>query len=57
MSNPSEAPTQALDHVLLPENAVDVEVDAPAGGEQWAAISDHLPVTVRFTLPGGTTGV
>jgi endonuclease/exonuclease/phosphatase family metal-dependent hydrolase len=50
MSNPSEAPTQALDHVLLPESAHDVEVDAPAGGEQWAAISDHLPVTVRFTL-------
>jgi endonuclease/exonuclease/phosphatase family metal-dependent hydrolase len=57
MSNPSETPTQALDHVLLPENAVDVEVDAPAGGEQWAAISDHLPVTVRFTLPGATSGV
>ena len=52
MSNPSEAPTQALDHVLLPEHAHDVEVDAPDGDEQWAAISDHLPVTVRFTLPG-----
>ena len=57
MSNPSEAPTQALDHVLLPEHARDVEVDGsrPAG-EQWAAISDHLPVTVRFTLPGVTPG-
>ncbi len=49
-SNPSEAPTQALDHVLLPEHARDVEVEAPVGDEQWAAISDHLPVTVRFTL-------
>jgi endonuclease/exonuclease/phosphatase family metal-dependent hydrolase len=57
MSNPSEAPTQALDHVLLPAHAHDVEVEAPAGGNQWAAISDHLPVTVRFVLPGGTTGV
>jgi endonuclease/exonuclease/phosphatase family metal-dependent hydrolase len=57
MSNPSEAPTQALDHVLLPENARDVETSAPAGGAQWMAISDHLPVTVCFTLPGGTTGV
>jgi endonuclease/exonuclease/phosphatase family metal-dependent hydrolase len=57
MSNPSEAPTQALDHVLLPANARDVEVGAPAGGTQWAALSDHLPVTVRFTLPGGTSGV
>jgi endonuclease/exonuclease/phosphatase family metal-dependent hydrolase len=57
MSNPSEAPTQALDHVLLPVHARDVEVEAPDGGKQWAAISDHLPVTVRFALPGGTTGV
>jgi endonuclease/exonuclease/phosphatase family metal-dependent hydrolase len=57
MSNPSEAPMQALDHVLLPEDARGVEVDAPSGGMQWAAISDHLPVTVRFALPGGTTGV
>jgi endonuclease/exonuclease/phosphatase family metal-dependent hydrolase len=57
MSNPSEAPTQALDHVLLPEHARNVEVEAPAGGQQWAAISDHLPVTVRFTLPGVTSGI
>ena len=57
MSNPSEAPTQALDHVLLPENAQDVEVEVPAGGGQWAAISDHLPVTVRFNLPSITRGV
>jgi len=57
MSNPSEAPTQALDHVLLPENALDVEVEAPAGGNQWAVMSDHLPVTVRFTLPSVAAGV
>jgi len=57
MSNPSEAPTQSLDHVLLPEHAQNVEVSAPDGSEQWAAISDHLPVTVRFTLPSGTSGV
>ncbi len=50
MSNPSAAPTQALDHVLLPAHANNVEVSAPDGSEQWAAISDHLPVTVRFTL-------
>ena len=54
-SNPSDAPTQSLDHVLLPEHARDVEVEAPAGGEQWSAISDHLPVTVHFTLPGVTS--
>jgi endonuclease/exonuclease/phosphatase family metal-dependent hydrolase len=57
MSNPSEAPTQALDHVLLPVDARDVVVEVPEGGRQWAAISDHLPVTVRFALPGVTSGV
>jgi endonuclease/exonuclease/phosphatase family metal-dependent hydrolase len=56
-SNPSEAPTQALDHVLLPRHAQDVDVSAPEGGEQWAAISDHLPVTVRFAVPTIAAGV
>lgn len=49
-SNPSSAPVQLLDHVLLPPEATDVSVTVPAGGEDWAALSDHLPVTVRFTL-------
>ncbi len=57
MSNPADSPTQALDHVLLPAHARDVAVSVPEGSEQWAAISDHLPVTVRFTLPGVTSGV
>ena len=50
MSNPSEAPSQLLDHVLLPAHATEVTVSVPAGGDDWSAISDHLPVTVRFTL-------
>ena len=50
MSNPSEAPNQLLDHVLLPAHATEVTVSVPAGGDDWSAISDHLPVTVRFTL-------
>ncbi len=50
MTNPSEAPTQLLDHVLLPADVTDVEVSVPAGGAGWAAISDHLPVTVRFSI-------
>lgn len=49
-TNPSEEPSQLLDHVLLPADARQVSVTVPAGGPQWAAISDHLPVTVRFTL-------
>ena len=57
MSNPSDFPTQSLDHVLLPAHASNVTVSAPEGSEQWAAISDHLPVTVRFTLPSVGSGV
>ena len=49
-TNPADHPTQVLDHVLLPPDASDVTVSVPDGGPQWAAISDHLPVTVRFTL-------
>lgn len=49
-SNPADVPTQVLDHVLLPPDAAAVAVTVPAGGPEWAAISDHLPVTVRFTL-------
>jgi endonuclease/exonuclease/phosphatase family metal-dependent hydrolase len=54
-TNPAERPTQVLDHVLLPVEATDVSVTVPAGGAEWAAISDHLPVTVRFSLPEGVT--
>jgi endonuclease/exonuclease/phosphatase family metal-dependent hydrolase len=50
-SSPSDAPTQLVDHVLLPPNAFDVSVSVPAGGHDWARMSDHLPVTVRFALP------
>jgi endonuclease/exonuclease/phosphatase family metal-dependent hydrolase len=50
MSNPSDDPIQLLDHVLLPAGATEVTVSVPSGGPEWAAISDHLPVTVRCTL-------
>lgn len=50
LSNPAHAPTQAIDHVLVPPDSSSVSVSAPAGGEAWGELSDHLPVTVRFTL-------
>lgn len=50
LSNPAHAPSQAIDHVLVPPASSAVSVSAPAGGDAWAALSDHLPVTVRFTL-------
>jgi endonuclease/exonuclease/phosphatase family metal-dependent hydrolase len=49
-TNPADHPTKLLDHVLLPPSATDVSVTVPNGDASWAAISDHLPVTVRFTL-------
>jgi endonuclease/exonuclease/phosphatase family metal-dependent hydrolase len=49
-TNPADVPTQVLDHVLLPEDATGVSASVPTGGADWAVISDHLPVTVRFTL-------
>lgn len=49
-TNPSEQPHQVLDHVLLPADATSVATSVPAGGQQWAARSDHLPVTVHFSL-------
>ncbi len=55
MTNPAGVPTQLLDHVLLPAGALDVSVSVPSGGDEWAGLSDHLPVTVRFDLPTGVT--
>jgi len=49
-SSPADAPHQLLDHVLVPAHATGVSATVPAGGAAWAAMSDHLPVTVRFTL-------
>lgn len=49
-TNPADLPRQILDHILAPESARDVTVAVPHGGATWAALSDHLPVTIRFTL-------
>jgi len=49
-TNPSERPTNIIDHVLIPSHATGAAVSVPAGGPKWAELSDHLPLTVRFTL-------
>ena len=49
-TSPADDPRRVLDHVLVPDDATDVTVGVPPGGAEWAAISDHLPVTVRFVL-------
>lgn len=47
-TSPAHAPRQRLDHVLVPEAAADCDVSTPDGGDDWAALSDHLPVVVAF---------
>jgi endonuclease/exonuclease/phosphatase family metal-dependent hydrolase len=49
-TNPATVPTKRLDHVLMPPDATAVSVTVPGGGDAWAELSDHLPVTARFTL-------
>jgi endonuclease/exonuclease/phosphatase family metal-dependent hydrolase len=49
-THPAQMPMQVIDHVLLPADASKVSTTVPAGGPAWAALSDHLPVTVRFDL-------
>ena len=49
-TNPAGAPTQRIDHVLGPRAATDITVPVPAGGAEWAALSDHLPVTTTFAF-------
>ena len=49
-TNPAGAPAQRIDHVLVPDAATGVAVTVPSGGSEWAALSDHLPVTTTFAL-------
>jgi endonuclease/exonuclease/phosphatase family metal-dependent hydrolase len=49
-TNPADTPRQRIDHVLVPAKATDITVRVPDGGAEWAALSDHLPVTTTFAL-------
>lgn len=49
-SNPSIAPRQRLDYILIPESATLTAQFTPAGGESWQQLSDHLPVVVEFSV-------
>lgn len=49
-TNPSDTPRQRIDHVLVPAKATEITVRVPEGGAEWAALSDHLPVTTTFAL-------
>ncbi len=49
-SNPSIAPRQRLDYILVPESAIVTAQVTPVGGEPWHQLSDHLPVLVEFEV-------
>lgn len=49
-TNPSIAPRQRLDYVLIPQGSRLVDQHEPDGGDWWWTLSDHLPVTVEFEL-------
>jgi endonuclease/exonuclease/phosphatase family metal-dependent hydrolase len=49
-THPSIAPRSRLDYVLVPEHARVAESSVPEGGENWAELSDHLPLIVEFDL-------
>jgi endonuclease/exonuclease/phosphatase family metal-dependent hydrolase len=51
VTNPSIAPNQRLDYVLVPEVAHVLCTDTPTGGDTWNQLSDHLPVVVEFEVP------
>lgn len=46
-TSPARTPRQRIDYVLVPD-PTRAHVVTPAGGDDWARRSDHLPVTVRF---------
>ena len=49
-SNPSIAPHQRLDYILVPSSATATARLTPQCGEPWQALSDHLPVLVEFEI-------
>lgn len=49
-TNPADAPVVTIDHVVVPDAATVVSADVPEGGAEWRELSDHLPVTVTFSL-------
>jgi endonuclease/exonuclease/phosphatase family metal-dependent hydrolase len=50
LTSPAIAPVQRIDYVLVPDAATILDRDVPDGGEQWAAMSDHLPAVLEFTV-------
>ncbi len=50
VTNPSIAPYQRIDYVLIPASARWLATHTPVGGDTWNKLSDHVPLLVEFEL-------
>jgi len=50
LTNPSTAPFQRLDHVVVPDGFDVADAWVPWPSDEWTALSDHLPVVVEVQI-------
>lgn len=50
LTNPTKCPYQRLDHILVPRTCAVEHVEVPDTNNDWASLSDHLPVIVTINL-------
>ena len=50
LTNPTKTPYQRLDHILVPRTSAIEHVEVPDTNNDWATLSDHLPVIATITL-------
>jgi len=50
LTNPTKTPYQRLDHILVPRTFTIEYVEVPDTNNDWATLSDHLPVIATINL-------
>jgi len=50
LTNPTKNPYQRLDHILVPRTSAIEYVEVPDTNNDWANLSDHLPVIATINL-------
>jgi endonuclease/exonuclease/phosphatase family metal-dependent hydrolase len=50
LTNPTKTPYQRLDHILVPRTSAIKHVEVPDTNNEWATLSDHLPVIATINL-------
>ena len=50
LTNPTKSPYQRLDHILVPRTFTIEYVEVPDTNNDWATLSDHLPVIATINL-------